>query len=172
MHTGVIILRLSGWYGQCLSKSYLTRAFPVRISGAHSAIYPRSSLLLSFLSFFLFKQKVAGILSTHIALHPYPHILSVCAYSSVTNAVGPLSLGSLVYYPSYGALRGLPATRQTANPRGWPPCSSPASPTHPASHLMLISAVVSWTIRCTRTVCDPCLYSLHATASHHVCMLF
>ena len=66
------------------------------------------------------KQRVAVKPTTHIALHPYPHILSVCAYSSVTNAVGPLSLSSLVYYQSQGALRGLPATSQTADREAGP----------------------------------------------------
>ncbi len=42
------------------------------------------------------KQRVAVKPTTHIALHPYPHIPSVCAYKLVTNTVRPSSFGCLV----------------------------------------------------------------------------
>ena len=53
---------------------------------------------------FSFYQRVAGILATHVAHRPYPHIRSVCAYLSVTNADGPFLLGSVTLpIPRYAA---------------------------------------------------------------------
>ncbi len=60
------------------------------------------------------KQRVAVKPTTHIALHPYPHIPSVCAYKLVTNTVRPSSSGRIVFNLSPVAPRGSPATRPTA----------------------------------------------------------
>ena len=60
------------------------------------------------------KQKVAVKPTTHIALHPYPHIPSVCAYKLVTNTVRPSSSGRIVFNLSPVAPRGSPTTRPTA----------------------------------------------------------
>ena len=60
------------------------------------------------------KQRVAVKPTTHIALHPYPHIPSVCAYKSVTNTVRPSSSGRIVFNLSPVAQRGSPTTRLTA----------------------------------------------------------